>query len=109
MRFVGERHWHTIVGVVADVRAFDLTQNVPDWIDGTVYVPHGPYATMEDGRVPTDMTLTLRTTLSGARVETMLRQLAAGLGGDAVIGDVRSMRPFSRTPSPRPPPRPRCS
>ncbi len=56
IRFVGEPHWHTIVGVVADVRAFDLTRDVPEWIAGSVYVPYGPNATMEDGRMPTDMT-----------------------------------------------------
>ena len=78
--------------MIADVRAYDMTRDVPNWIDGTIYVPYGPYATMEDGRVPTDMTLTLRTTLAGARVEAMLQQLAAGLGGDTVIGDVRPMR-----------------
>ena len=92
VRFVGTKPWHTVVGVIADVRAYDMTRDVPSWIDGTIYVPHGPYATMEDGRVPTDMTLALRTTLAGARVEAMLQQLAAGLGGDTVIGDVRPMR-----------------
>ena len=69
VRFVGTNQWHTVVGVIADVRAYDMTRDVPNWIDGTIYVPYGPYATMEDGRVPTDMTLTLRTTLAGARVE----------------------------------------
>ena len=91
VRFVGERHWHTIVGVVADVRAFNLTKNVPDWIAGTVYVPHGPNGTMEDGRVPSDMTLALRTSLTGAQVETLLRRLVAGVSGEVVVGDVRPM------------------
>ena len=59
VRFVGDSDWHTVVGVVADVRAHDLTSNVPDWIKGTAYVPHGPKATLEDGRIPTEMTLTM--------------------------------------------------
>ena len=67
------------------------TKNVPDWIAGTVYVPHGPNATMEDGRVPSDMTLALRTSLSGAQVETLLRRLVAGVSGEVVVGDVRPM------------------
>jgi len=92
VRFVGERQWHTVVGVVADVRAYDLTKNTPDWIAGTVYVPHGPKATMEDGRVPTDMTLTLRTTMESGQVAAMLRRVAGGVSGEVVIGDVRSMR-----------------
>lgn len=52
LRFVGERHWHTVIGVTAEVRAFDLARSVPGWIDGAVYVPHGPNATLEDGRLP---------------------------------------------------------
>jgi predicted permease len=92
VRFVGERHWHMIVGVVADLRAYDLKRNVPDWIDGTVYVPHGPNATMEDGRIPTEMTLTVKTTLEITQASAMLRKLADGLSGDVVVSDVRPMR-----------------
>jgi putative ABC transport system permease protein len=92
VRFVGARQWHTVVGVVADVRAYDLTRAVPDWIGGTVYVPQSPGATMEDGRIPTEMTLTLRTTIESGQVAAMLRNLAAGAGGEVVIGDVRPMR-----------------
>ena len=103
-------HWHTIVGVIADVRAYDLTRDVPEWIDGTIYVPHGPNATMEDGRVPTDMTLTLRTTLDGAHVEAMLRRVGRGRGRrrrrSATSG---RCGPFSPMPSPRRRPRRRCS
>ena len=29
LRFVGEREWRTVIGVVADVRAFDLRRSVP--------------------------------------------------------------------------------
>ena len=39
VRFVGDEAWRTIVGVVADVSAYDLTQTVPGWMAGTVYVP----------------------------------------------------------------------
>jgi putative ABC transport system permease protein len=89
VRFVGEDHWHTIVGITADVRAFDLTKAVPDWIVGTVYVPHGPYGTMEDGRVPTEMTLALRTTLADRQVEAVLRRLVKEVSGDVVVGEVQ--------------------
>ena len=92
VRFVGEGHWHTVVGVVADVRAFDPTRNVPDWIVGTLYVPHGPNATMEDGRIAADMTLTLRTSLSSEQTATMLRRAAADISGDVVVDDVKPMR-----------------
>ncbi len=76
----------------ADVRAFDPTRNVPDWIVGTLYVPHGPNATMEDGRIAADMTLTLRTSLSSEQTATMLRRAAADISGDVVVDDVKPMR-----------------
>jgi predicted permease len=91
VRFVGEPHWHTIVGVVADVRAFDLTRNVPSWIAGAVYVPHGPNATMEDGRIPTDMTLAVRTSMDTGEVASTLRRAAAEVSGQVAISDVRPM------------------
>ena len=91
VRFVGEREWRTIVGVVSDVRGYDLTRSAPDWIAGVLYVPHGASATMEDGRLPSDMTLVMRTRMESGPVGRLLRR-AAGASGDVVIGDVRGMR-----------------
>jgi putative ABC transport system permease protein len=91
IRFVGEQQWHTIVGVVADVRAFDLTRDVPEWMAGAIYVPYGPNATMEDGRVPADMTLAVGTTLDTAEVSGIVRRVASSAGGEAAISDVRTM------------------
>jgi predicted permease len=91
VRFVGENHWHTIVGVVADVRAYDMTRSTPDWIAGTLYVPHGRRATLEDGRIPADMTLVLGTDLDGAQVAAMLRRIVNAIDGDVVIDRVKPM------------------
>ena len=92
VRFVGDSTWHTIVGVVADVRAHDLTSSVPDWIKGTVYVPHGARATLEDGRIPTEMTLTIRTSMEPGEAAAVVRAAAGRISHEVVIGDVRSMR-----------------
>ena len=73
LRFIDERSWHTVVGVVADVRGFDLARSVPEWIDGAMYVPHGPNATMEDGRIPSDMAVVLNTSLDIRRVSSHAR------------------------------------
>ena len=91
VRFAGESRWHSIVGVTADVRGFDLTRNVPSWMAGAVYVPHGLNATMEDGRIPMDMTLTVRTTMSEGEVAALLRRVATGLSGQVAISEVRPM------------------
>ena len=91
LRFVGESHWHTVVGVVADVRGFDLATSIPGWIDGAVYVPHGPNATLEDGRIASEMAVVLNTSMDSERVMTTLHQAVGHAGGAVVVGDVRAM------------------
>jgi putative ABC transport system permease protein len=90
VRFVGESHSRTIVGVVGDVRAHDLTRDEPEWIDGTLYVPHGPAATLEDGALPAEMTAVLETRLPASAIESHLRRIAAERGG-VVVDDVRPL------------------
>jgi predicted permease len=90
IRFVGEETWREIVGVVGDVRAYDLTKTVPEWIAGTIYVPHAANGTLEDGRLPAAMTIVARTSLEPARVAAILRGMTDR--GDVVIDDVRRMR-----------------
>ena len=92
IRFVGEKHWHTVVGVVGDVRAHDLRQDVPDWIAGTVYVPYSPKATLEDGGIPAEMTTAVVTTADTLQLEGMLRQTIASLSHEIPISDVQTMR-----------------
>lgn len=90
VRFVREGTWRQVVGVVADVRAYDLTKAVPDWMDGTIYVPHAVNGTLEDGRLPTAMSVVARTALDPSRVAALLRGMMDH--GDVVIDDVRTMR-----------------
>ena len=91
IRFVGENHWHTVVGVAGDVRAHDLRQDVPDFIAGAVYVPYGPRATLEDGRIPVEMTIVAMTTTDAPRFEAALRQAIAGLSQEIPVSDVQTM------------------
>jgi len=90
VRFVREETWRQVVGVVADVRAYDLTKAVPDWMDGTIYVPHAANGTLEDARLPTAMSVVARTALDPSRVAALLRGMVDH--GDVVIDDVRTMR-----------------
>ena len=92
IRFVGDKHWHTVVGVVGDVRAHDLRQDVPDCIVGTVYVPYSPKATLEDGRIPAEMTIAVATTADTSHVEATLRQTIASLSQEIPVSDVQTMR-----------------
>jgi predicted permease len=92
VRFIGEEPWRTIVGVVADVRAHDLSRTIPQYMQGTLYVPRGARGTLEGGRIPTDMTLVVRTTLDSSQVESAIRRSLAAASRDVVLSDVRTMQ-----------------
>jgi predicted permease len=92
VRFVGEKDWRTVVGVVADVRAYDLQKSVPDYMRGTAYVPYTSKATLEDGSVPAEMTIAVRTTSDKQEAGTTLRHIVNGLAPDVPVSEVRSMR-----------------
>jgi predicted permease len=91
LRLIGQKEWCTIVGVATDVRGYDLKQNIPVWMDGIVYVPYAPGATLENGRVPAEMTLVIRSTELEPQLEEPLRQLASSLNPDAPVSDVKPM------------------
>jgi predicted permease len=91
IRLVGEEDWATIVGVANDVRAYDLRRNLPDWIDGMIYVPYGPGATREDGSVPAEMTLVLRSSSATPQLEQSIRSVATSLNPEAPVSEVKAM------------------
>ena len=92
VRFAGEKTWRAVVGVVGDVRAHDLRQDVPGWIEGTVYVPYNQNATLEGGQIPAEMTIAMLTSSGVSRVEAALRATVGGLSRDVPVSDVRPMR-----------------
>jgi predicted permease len=91
IRLLGQKEWCTIVGVAADVRGYDLRQNVPQWMDGTVYLPYGPGASMEDGHVPAEMTLVIRSTGNPLQLEESLHKLASSLSEDTPVAELKPM------------------
>ena len=91
IRLLGQQDWCTIVGVAADVRGYDLRQSVPQWMDGTLYLPYGPGASLEDGQVPAEMTLIVRSAGDQPQLEESLRKLASSFGDDTPIAEVKPM------------------
>jgi putative ABC transport system permease protein len=97
LKLVGQQEWHTVVGVVADVRAFDLQRDEPEWIKGgSIYVPYSPNAVLENGHLPIAMTLVARTTLQesqldASRLAGTLRAAVSSLNQDASVSEVRTM------------------
>jgi putative ABC transport system permease protein len=92
IRLLDDKDWRTIVGVIPDVRAYDLQRNVPAWINGTAYVPYNTTATLEDRRVPTEMTIAIRTSSDDSQMAAMLRRVVASLNQEAPVSEVKTMR-----------------
>jgi predicted permease len=91
LRLLRQKDWCTIIGVAAEVRGYDLQRSVPQWMDGTVYLPYGPGASLEDGHVPAEMTLIVRSAENHLQLEESLRKLASSLSEDTPIAEVRPM------------------
>jgi predicted permease len=91
IRFVGEDAWHTIVGIVEDVRAYDLRLDVPDFRQGAMYVPFTARATLENGQLPAEMTMVVSTSAGDRDVAGILRSAVAELNADVPIADVRRL------------------
>jgi predicted permease len=92
IRLLDDKDWRTIVGVIPDVRAYDLQRNAPEWIGGTAYVPYNRTATLEDRRVPTEMTIAIRTASDDSQIATMLRNTVAALNQEVPVSEVKTMR-----------------
>jgi putative ABC transport system permease protein len=91
IRLLDETNWRTVIGVAADVRAYDLQKTTPDFMKGTVYVPFSPTSTLEDRRIPAEMTIALRTTTDESQAGPMLQRIVAGLEHDVPVSEVRTM------------------
>jgi putative ABC transport system permease protein len=90
IKTVWETQWRTVVGVVADVRQYDLANNTPDWIKGTIYMPY-PQAVDLTEEIPATMSLLFRTTADEGRVAQEVRQLVASVNPNVPVGEVRTM------------------
>jgi predicted permease len=91
IRLLDDKDWRTVVGVIADVRAYDLQRSAPEWINGTAYVPYNSAATLEDRRIPAEMTLAIRTASDDSQIVTMLRSGVASINREVPVSEVKSM------------------
>jgi putative ABC transport system permease protein len=91
IRLLDDKNWRKIVGVIPNVRAYDLQRNAPEWIDGTAYVPYDSTATLEDRRIPTEMTIAIRTVSDDLQIATMLRDTVATLNHEVPVSEMKSL------------------
>ncbi len=101
IKTVWEQQWRTVVGVVADVRQYDLANHIPDWIKGTIYMPYPQAVDLTEG-IPATMNLLFRTTADEGRVANEVRQLVAGVNPNVPVGEVRSMEAVVSTSTSEP-------
>jgi predicted permease len=83
-------NWWTVVGVVGDVREFNMTRNLPDWIDGEVFAPYGPHAIQGAGpeAPPAALTLVVHTASDQTQLAVELQEIVSGLQGDVPVTQV---------------------
>jgi putative ABC transport system permease protein len=91
MQASGDENSYTIIGVVPDVRAYDLQHEAPTWINGTVYVPYGPKATISDGTMPAEMTLVVRTSNDESQIGKLIHDVAFALNPEAPVSELKPM------------------
>jgi len=90
VRVLWEQKRRIVVGVVGDVRQFDLAGKTPSYINGAFYMPY-PQSTGLDRKLPTAMTLILRTTSNSPQLASDLRGLVASVNPNAPVSEVRTM------------------
>jgi len=90
IRVIWDTNWRTVVAVVGDVRQFDLADHSPDWITGAVYMPY-PQSVGIDGKLPTDMTLLVRTAIDSREIANRIRELVHDLNPNVPVSEFRTM------------------
>lgn len=90
IKIASEEKWRTVVGVVGDVRQYSLSQGLPNWVPGAMYMPYAQLA-REDGQIVAAMTLLVSTRADSARLAREIRSLARDQDPNAPVGQVRQM------------------
>jgi putative ABC transport system permease protein len=91
IRLSGEQEWHTVVGIIPDVRAYDITRYSPQWIDGIAYVPYNAGATLEGGNIPAEMTIAVRAQAAEAQLKPEIQRIVGGLNPEVPVSELKSM------------------
>jgi putative ABC transport system permease protein len=86
IKSVSEKKWRTVVGVVAEVRQFNLADRSPTSISGSIYMPYAQ--AIEGGdRIPVVMHLLIKTA-AGREAASEIRRVAMEANPEIPVGRV---------------------
>jgi putative ABC transport system permease protein len=91
VRMVWDRDWRTVVGVVRDVRQFNLADKPLDWIQGAVYMPY-PQSVDSNHKFPTAMYLIARTSAESSDFGRDIRELVSSINPNVPVGELRTLK-----------------
>src|SRR5579862_6234098 len=88
IKAVFDQQWRTIVGVVADVRQFNLDNNPStSWINGAMYMPYAQ-SVQADRHMPAVMNLLVKTAVHTPQIANEIRQVAMQADPNVPVGPV---------------------
>ena len=92
IRKTGEASWRTVIGVIADVRQFNLANHSPGSISGAMYLPYAQ-AVQSRNQIPVVMQLLVKTLanpelMAPEHMAMRLRRVAVATNPDVPVGKV---------------------
>jgi len=90
LRLVWDKDWRTVVGVVGNVRQFNLADRPLDWIDGAIYMPYSQSVDANQ-KLPAAMYLIARTSAGEDSFGGEVRELVASVNPNVPVGEVRTL------------------
>jgi putative ABC transport system permease protein len=86
--------WRTVVGVVGDVREYNIRSDSASWIDGVMYTPYGPHAIRGSGAdaPPAEMTLVIATAGDQVQIAGELKNTVASLNHDVPVSQISPLK-----------------
>jgi predicted lysophospholipase L1 biosynthesis ABC-type transport system permease subunit len=87
IKWVSETRWRTVVGVVADIRQYNLANRAPAGISGGAYLPYAQ-SVAAGGRIPSVMHLIVKTAGDAPDPAEEIRRLAVAINPDTPVSRV---------------------
>jgi len=86
--------WRTVVGVVGDVREYNIRSDSASWIDGVMYAPYGPHAIRGSGAdaPPAQMTLVIETAGEQVQIASELKNTVASVNHDVPVSQISPLK-----------------